>query len=55
MCANASLKEIESLKSFGTNFGMCFQLIDDAIDYSSSNVALGKNNNPSSHYYYLDI
>ena len=36
-------KEIESLKSFGTNFGMAFQLIDDAIDYSSSNNSLGKN------------
>ena len=43
LCAKASIKEIESLKSFGTNFGMCFQLIDDAIDYSSSNIALGKN------------
>ena len=36
-------KEVESLKSFGTNFGMAFQLIDDAIDYSSSNDSLGKN------------
>ena len=43
LCAKASIKEIESLKSFGTNFGMCFQLVDDAIDYSSSNIALGKN------------
>ena len=41
--ANASLKEIDSLKSFGTNFGMAFQLIDDAIDYSSTNETLGKN------------
>ena len=38
-----SAKEIESLKSFGTNFGMAFQLIDDAIDYSSTNELLGKN------------
>ena len=41
--ANATSKEIESLKSFGTNFGMTFQLIDDAIDYSSTNDSLGKN------------
>ena len=34
--ADASLKEKEALKSFGTNFGMAFQLIDDAIDYSST-------------------
>jgi len=43
LCAKGSIKEIESLKSFGTNFGMCFQLVDDAIDYSSSNITLGKN------------
>ena len=36
-------KEIESIKSFGTNFGMAFQLIDDAIDYTSTNDSLGKN------------
>ena len=41
--AQGSDKEVESLKSFGTNFGMSFQLIDDAIDYSSSNITLGKN------------
>jgi len=41
--ANGSLKEIEAIKSFGTNFGMAFQLIDDAIDYSSSDEKLGKN------------
>ena len=41
--ANGSSKEIEALKSFGTNFGMAFQLIDDAIDYSSTNEKLGKN------------
>ncbi len=28
--------EVNALKSFGTNFGMTFQLIDDAIDYSSN-------------------
>ena len=41
--ANASNTEINALKSFGTNFGMTFQLIDDAIDYSSNKKILGKN------------
>ena len=35
--------ENQALKSFGTNFGMAFQLIDDAIDYSSNSVTMGKN------------
>ena len=35
--------EVNALKSFGTNFGMTFQLIDDAIDYSSNKKILGKN------------
>ena len=33
----------EALKSFGTNFGMAFQLIDDVIDYSSNSETMGKN------------
>ncbi len=41
--ANTTIEKIEALKSFGTNFGMSFQLIDDAIDYSSSSNNLGKN------------
>ena len=41
--ADASIGEINALKSFGTNFGMSFQLIDDAIDYSSNKSVLGKN------------
>jgi octaprenyl-diphosphate synthase len=41
--ASGSAKEVESIKSFGTNFGMAFQLIDDAIDYYSTNDSLGKN------------
>ena len=41
--AQGSDRELEYLKSFGANFGMSFQLIDDAIDYSSSNITLGKN------------
>ena len=32
-----------ALKSFGTNFGMAFQLIDDAIDYYSNSKKMGKN------------
>ena len=43
MSAQGSDRELEYLKSFGANFGMSFQLIDDAIDYSSSNIVLGKN------------
>ena len=35
--------EYQALKSFGTNFGMAFQLIDDAIDYSSNSKTMGKN------------
>ena len=35
--------EQQALKSFGSNFGMAFQLIDDAIDYSSNSKTMGKN------------
>ena len=35
--------EVNALKSFGTNFGMTFQLIDDALDYSSNSITMGKN------------
>ena len=41
--ANGSDAEINAMKAFGTNFGMTFQLIDDAIDYSSNKKLLGKN------------
>ena len=43
MCEKINQEKIDALKSFGTNFGMSFQLIDDAIDYSSSTAMLGKN------------
>ena len=43
MCGKNNQEKIDTLKSFGTNFGMSFQLIDDAIDYSSSTEMLGKN------------
>ena len=39
----AKNNEHQALRSFGTNFGMAFQLIDDAIDYSSSSKTMGKN------------
>tara|TARA_B100001029_G_C15060045_1_gene457629 strand:- start:1797 stop:2828 length:1032 start_codon:yes stop_codon:yes gene_type:complete len=43
MAANISKSKQEGLKAFGTNFGIAFQLIDDALDYSSSAKKLGKN------------
>lgn len=33
----------ESMASYGRNLGIAFQLIDDALDYSSDNAELGKN------------
>ena len=41
--SNANKNQIEALKAFGTNFGMTFQLVDDAIDYCSNKKILGKN------------
>ena len=41
--AKASKNQINALKSFGTNFGMAFQLIDDAMDYASTKNKMGKN------------
>jgi len=43
LIAGAKDNEHQALKSFGTNFGMAFQLIDDAIDYSSNSKTMGKN------------
>tara|TARA_Y100000590_G_scaffold443453_1_gene572931 strand:+ start:414 stop:1442 length:1029 start_codon:yes stop_codon:yes gene_type:complete len=43
IATKTSNEKIEALKTFGLNFGMSFQLIDDAIDYSSSSYYLGKN------------
>ncbi|KJV09663.1 farnesyltranstransferase [Elstera litoralis] len=34
--------EIQALRRFGTNLGVAFQLIDDALDYAASEAALGK-------------
>ncbi len=41
--AKANKNQINALRSFGTNFGMAFQLIDDAMDYASSKNKMGKN------------
>ena len=43
MSAETSKEKIEALRSFGTNFGVSFQLIDDVIDYSSTTNEIGKN------------
>lgn len=40
--ADRSTEEIAALGSYGTNLGVAFQLIDDALDYSSEQQALGK-------------
>ena len=41
--AKANKNSVDALKSFGKNFGMAFQLIDDVIDYSSNKIIMGKN------------
>ena len=43
LSGGAKDNEHQAFKSFGTNFGMAFQLIDDAIDYSSNFKTMGKN------------
>ena len=43
LSGGAKENQHRALKSFGTNFGMTFQLIDDAIDYSSNLIKMGKN------------
>ena len=40
--SNSSISKVEALKTFGTNFGMAFQLIDDALDYSLNSNKLGE-------------
>jgi octaprenyl-diphosphate synthase len=40
--AEANKPEIEALDSYGRNLGVAFQLIDDALDYSSREATLGK-------------
>ncbi|MBD0416071.1 polyprenyl synthetase family protein [Oryzicola mucosus] len=41
--ANASKNDRAALRSYGTNLGLAFQLIDDALDYGGSSKDLGKN------------
>ena len=39
---NKSNKEKEALESFGRNLGICFQITDDILDYSSKEKIFGK-------------
>ncbi|PZM07770.1 polyprenyl synthetase family protein [Rhizobium tubonense] len=41
--ANASKSDRNALKSYGTNLGLAFQLVDDALDYGGKAADLGKN------------
>ena len=40
--ANKPAKTARSLASFGLNFGISFQLVDDVIDYAASDSVIGK-------------
>lgn len=41
--ANAKRDERSALKSYGTNLGLAFQLVDDVLDYGGNAKDLGKN------------
>ncbi len=41
--ANRAKAEIAACRSYGSNLGIAFQLIDDALDYGGSSAKLGKN------------
>jgi octaprenyl-diphosphate synthase len=41
--AKASKTDRAALRSYGTNLGLAFQLVDDALDYGGSTKDLGKN------------
>ncbi len=41
--AKRAKAEIEACRAYGSNLGVAFQLIDDALDYGGSAVKLGKN------------
>jgi len=41
--AEASRNERAAMRSYGTNLGLAFQLIDDALDYGGNAQSLGKN------------
>ncbi len=40
--ANRPRNELDALESYGRNLGIAFQLVDDALDYSGKQAALGK-------------
>ncbi|AUO54357.1 polyprenyl synthetase family protein [Ehrlichia canis] len=40
--AQVNLQESKALKSFGNNFGIAFQIMDDILDYTASNAQFGK-------------
>ena len=41
--AGSSKTDIAAARSYGTNLGIAFQLIDDALDYGGTSTKLGKN------------
>jgi octaprenyl-diphosphate synthase len=43
VAAGASERQSAALRSYGRNFGLAFQLADDALDYAGSAETLGKN------------
>ncbi|GJL77931.1 MAG: octaprenyl diphosphate synthase [Nitrospinaceae bacterium] len=42
LLANANEEQVRALVSFGNDFGMAFQLVDDAMDYGGDEELLGK-------------
>ncbi|QXK92278.1 polyprenyl synthetase family protein [Neoehrlichia mikurensis] len=42
LISNATIKEQNSLKDFGYNLGISFQIIDDILDYTAQNAKFGK-------------
>jgi octaprenyl-diphosphate synthase len=43
VCGGADAEEAAALRAYGLNFGLAFQLADDALDYAGSSETLGKN------------